>query len=142
MLRHELDTLVVAIAGDAFKKAAAAVAVGLTEGGDDGERGQARESFDVVGGLDGIVEIFAKKSQADTADESDDESESDVASLGRPRGSRRNHGRVDNANVRGLKSAGDVCFLQLGQHAVVESFVGFGFALEDVVFDEALGHLA
>src|SRR5256885_13647784 len=129
MLRHELYALLVAIAGDAFKKASAAVAIGLTEGRDDGERGQARERFDVVGRLDGIVEIFAKQSQADAADESDDESERDVASLGWPRRSRRNHGRVDDANVGGLKSAGDVCFLQLGQHAVVESFVGFGFAL-------------
>src|SRR5229473_4461912 len=104
MLSNELDALVVTIAGDAFKKAAAAVAVRLTEGRHDGERGQARESFDVVGGLDGIVQIFAKKGQADAADESDDESKSDVASLGRPRGCRRNHGRVDDADVGGLKS--------------------------------------
>src|SRR5260221_11976819 len=138
MLRNELDALVVAIAGDAFEKAAAAVAVGLTEGGHNGERGQARESFDVVGSLDGIVEIFAKQSQADTADESDDESESDVASLGGPRGSRRNHGGVDHADVGGLKSAGDVCFLQLGQHAGGESFVWFGFPLGNVLFDQGV----
>src|SRR5437762_9324160 len=118
MLRNELDALVMAIAGNAFQKAAAAVAVRITEGRHNGERGQARESFDVVGGLDGIVQIFAKQSQADAADESYDEGKSDVASLGRPRGSRRNHGGVDDANVGGLKSAGDICFLQLGQHAV------------------------
>ena len=38
------------------------------------------------------------------------------------------------------KRGGDAGFLQLGQQAVVESFVGFGIALEDVVLDHALGH--
>ena len=39
-----------------------------------------------------------------------------------------------------MQRRGDAGFLELGEQAVVERFVGFGVALEDVVLHHALGH--
>ncbi len=64
----------------------------------------------------------------------------DVARLRRARGKGGNHRRIDDANIGGLQSGGNSRFLQLCEQPVVERFVGFGVALEDVVLHHALGH--
>ena len=67
MLGDQLDALVVAIAGDAFEESTTTVAIRLRKGRNDSQRRQARKRFDVVWGLDRIVEIFAKEGQTDAA---------------------------------------------------------------------------
>src|ERR1051325_10478947 len=99
MLGDELNALVVAVCGNAFEKAASAVSIGFGKCGTDCERRQAREGFNIVGSLHRVVEIFAKKRQTDATDQADNESESDIAGLRWTRRVRRNHRRIDDADV-------------------------------------------
>ena len=105
------------------------------------KRRQAGKGFNVIRSLDGVVQIFAEKSQADAAHQADEKGEGNVASLGRTRGCGRNHSGIDNANIGRAQTRGNGSFLELGHQTFVEGFVGFGFALEDVVLDKLFGHL-
>ena len=143
MLGDELDALLVTVRGDTCQRAVCLRASPLEPAncGNDGQRRQARKRLDVVGRLHGVVHVFAQKGQTDAADQTDEKGESDVASFRGTRGIGGNHRWIDDANVGRLQRRGNAGFLELGQQAVVESFVGLGVALEDVVFHHALGHL-
>ena len=119
---------------------ATAVSVGAGKLRHDGQGRESGESLDVVWGLDGVVEVLAHEGEADAADKTDEKSEGDVPRFGGTRRIGGDHGRIDDADIGGLQSGGNAHFLKLGHQTVVESFIGFGFALEDVVLDHALGH--
>src|ERR1700759_2710335 len=118
------------------------VAFGILERRNDRERRQARKRLDVVGRFHGVVHVLAQDGQADAADHANQKRERDVAHFRWTRWTRRNHRRVNNADVGRLQRGGDTSFLQLGEQAIVERFVGFGVALEDVVLHHALRHQA
>src|SRR5581483_10100709 len=83
MLRDKLDASLVAVARDAVEKSAAlAIAVAGGELGNDGERRQTSEIFDVVGTLDGVVEIFAKYGESNASHEANKKSEHEIAGFG------------------------------------------------------------
>ncbi len=141
MLRDKLDVARMAIAERIGERAPLGrVAFGILERGNDRERRQARERLDVVGRLHGVVHVFAQDREADAADEADQKRQRDVAHFRRTRRSRRNHRGIDDADVGRLQRRRNAGFLQLGEQAIVERFVGFGVALEDVVLHHALGH--
>src|SRR5258708_7283868 len=100
MLRHELNALLMTIRRSAAKYSHSTVAArAIPKSGHDGKAGQPCKRFDVVGSLHGVVEVLAQECQADASDQADQKSESDIAGLGRPRGIRRNHGRVNDTKV-------------------------------------------
>ena len=143
MLRDKLDVTRVAITERISERAPLGrVAFGILERGNDGERRQARERLDVVGRLHGVVHVFAQDGEAHAADKADEKRQRDVAHFRGTRRRRRNHRGIDDADVGGLQRRRNAGFLELGEQAIVERFVGFGVALEDVVLHHALGHQA
>lgn len=124
----------------AYEFAAWAIAIGIQEGGNNGEGRQPGEGLNVVGGLHGIVHVLAQERQTDASDQADQKGQCHVAGLGGTRGIGRDHGGIDDANIGRLQSGGNPGFFELGEQAVVEGFVGFGVALEDIVLNHALGH--
>ena len=142
MLSDQLDALVMAVGGETLQEAMAfAGSVGTGKFRNNREGGQPRKGFDVVRGLHGIVEILAHQSQADTADQTNEKSEGNVAGLGGTRGRGRNHGGIHDADVGRAQSGGNRGFLQFGHQTFVESLVGLGFALENVIFHKLSCHL-
>src|SRR5579883_1991815 len=112
MLRDKLDASLVAVARDAVEKSAAlAIAVAGGELGNDGEGRQTSEIFDVVGTLDGVVEIFAKYGESNASHEANKKSEHEIAGFGGAGRIGRNHGGIDDANVGRLETFLDADFL-------------------------------
>src|ERR1700737_2856744 len=126
MLGDELYALVVTVARSAFEQFdARAVTVGFGKGGNDSQRRQARQRFNIIGGFNGVVHVFAEQRQTNAANQADQEGQRDIASFGGSRRIRGDHGRIDDANIGGAQPGGNARFFQFGKQAVVKSLISF-----------------
>src|SRR3979490_2372163 len=74
MLGNELDALVVTVVGRALEQFdMRAVAIGFGKSGNNSERRQTRKRFNIVGGLNSVVHVFAEQRQTNAANQADQE---------------------------------------------------------------------
>ena len=94
----------------------------------------AQLDVDVLGSLDGVVEVFEQQRQHDAEDQPDYRGDTDDSCLLRAVGHRPHHSRIDDAGDRRLQIAGDVGFLHAGGEHLVQTLVRGNFALEYAKF--------
>ena len=112
--------------------------------GSDGttaKRRKSRQRFDVVGGLHGVVQVFAEQRQAYAADEAHQKREQDIARFLRARRTGRGQRGIHHANVAGTQSRGDARFFQLLQQPIVELLIRFRIVLQNVILNELFGEI-
>ena len=91
----------------------------------------------LFGVFDGVVDDVADHGRADAEDGREQEAEQEHQTLLREDGFGAGAGQVGDADAAVLEAGVDACFFDFADEFFVELFVGFGFALELLVFEGA-----